>query len=862
MGEVRRTTPSCRWKKILTRRRAADATSHLFFAYLRSLSPDSVRGINGISALPLSLQTLVQETRYPPEYAPYESTSKVVMVVDSVSPTPFALLRRAKNFEYRDDDRILQAFSSYEDPVQVLSDECRRVLKSISSINESNVSTTKASTSLGDASWSRFEDMGFGAIGDFDDEPDSALGHSRKKQPKIHSTSQTKSNDHGRPTTPSWADFLSAGFVDEAANPAPRPLLLPPDKILPPIDVDSKRGKSSQSHVRTAPEEDLEPGELASINAIELDDAFWWVWITSLAGEETLERKAVFGRCALLETTIGDGAWLVIEEMVKGAAPEPEVGAYIAEKKGRFTFGRKKNMTRTKSMGRKTQPPSMEPFARSSQASPASKTSIGPDQHARIQAAAAVLQEKQRQQEPEPTTTSPRRARGADGMSTKTNSVFTLQPVIMSEAAPAMKWANSYDKKAIRAAYLGSDFAGKGSDMGGFGAATNGSVTPQPPPPITKDTPKTDYGFPVEAPKPEAVALPAETPGEKPQIPPSPPPPVPTAPLPMDPETQPANKAAADAAEVPLPTPAGEPLEQMQTFTDGPSDPLSQVSSPESKRTGKKLQKKEGRNFKGLFRKKVPAPPSPSAPTDPLAAAAARAALTKPQQHQAPPPLSRRISQMGNRFQPKADPNPPPMPETAASEPLQPPAPFKDEYDSQVSLSKVDSNEQREAENEFPKFDQGPLEQPAFIPEDSPRPSHVAHSPDASRPSTSEPVGAHYDPPITKGGVYEPSVSSAGTEGEEERKLDGAEDRWAQIRRNAAERAGKMNDEQATAGRRSGDIAGDGEDSGEESKLPSGGVFDGAIANGIPAIESRVARIKARVAELTGNMQGQEPSKA
>eukprot|EP00920_Eleutheroschizon_duboscqi_P007955 GHVT01018487.1.p1 GENE.GHVT01018487.1~~GHVT01018487.1.p1 ORF type:complete len:359 (+),score=22.81 GHVT01018487.1:31-1077(+) len=240
--------------------RAADATSHLFFAYLRSLSPDSVRGINGISALPLSLQALVQETRYPPEYAPFELTSKVVMVVDSVSPTPFALLRRAKNFEYRDDDRILQAFSGYEDPVQALSDECRRVLKSISSINESSVSTTKASTSLGDASWSRFEDMGFGAVGDFDDEPDSALGHPRKNNSKMHSTPQTKSNDLGRPTTPSWADFLSSGFVDEPGSPAPRPLLLPPDKILPPIELDSKRGKSSQSHVRTGAGEDLEPG--------------------------------------------------------------------------------------------------------------------------------------------------------------------------------------------------------------------------------------------------------------------------------------------------------------------------------------------------------------------------------------------------------------------------------------------------------------------------------------------------------------------------------------------------------------------------------------------------------------------------
>lgn len=218
---------------MLTVFRAADATSHLFFAYLRSLSPDSVRGINGISALPLSLQTLVQETRYPPEQGPYQATSKVVMVVDSVSPTPFALLRRAKNFEYRDEDRVLQAFSSYEDPVQALSDECRRVLKSISSINDSGVSTTKASTSLGDASWSRFEDLGFGAIGEYDDEPDSTVGRTRKPPQGLRTAPQTKNDDLGRPTTPSWADFLSSGFVNEASSPGPRPLLLPRTRSFP-----------------------------------------------------------------------------------------------------------------------------------------------------------------------------------------------------------------------------------------------------------------------------------------------------------------------------------------------------------------------------------------------------------------------------------------------------------------------------------------------------------------------------------------------------------------------------------------------------------------------------------------------------
>ncbi|MCJ1479062.1 hypothetical protein MMC13_007746 [Lambiella insularis] len=468
---------------------AADATSHLFFAYLRSLSPDSVQGSNGISALPLSLQKLLESTEYPPEQSmnTESQTTKVVMIVERVSATPFALLRRAKNFQYRDDDQALQQFSEYEDPVQALTDECRRVLKSISSANVS--STSKASTSLKDPSWSRFEDVGFGGLGD-DSDPDdeidgSALGRKRQPAHGLSATAQSKV-DLGRPTTPSWADFLSSGFVDDPSQSSPR-LLLPPDKVLPPINT--SRSQSAQSQRRmTEGDSSLEPGELASIATFRLDDAFWWVWISSLAGEEPIERKAVFGRCALVETNIRGGRWLLMEEIIKAAAPELEEGAYIAEKKGIFGFSKRSRMNRSKSThGRKPLPPrKSEPVRKSNPLSPPRKTNIAPDQHARIQAAAAALQQKHHLHESAPL--SPRRGRHEDTMSTKTNSVFTLQPVILTEAAPAMKWANSYDKNAIRAKYLGDNFAGKGSAVNlapptdtysqKNASTTNGSITP------------------------------------------------------------------------------------------------------------------------------------------------------------------------------------------------------------------------------------------------------------------------------------------------------------------------------------------------------------------------------------------------
>lgn len=804
------------------------------------------------------------------------------MVVNSVSPTPFALLRRAKHFEYRDDDQVLQQFSDFEDPVQALTDECRRVLNSISSANQSAVSTTKASTSLGDASWSRFEDIGFTALGehDDDDEPDSAFGKKHRKQYAIRSAPQSRSNDFGRPTTPSWADFLSSGFVEESTSPAQAQLFLPSDKILPPIDLGG-RAKSSQSHKPAANE--LEPGELASINATDLDDAFWWVWITSLAGEETTARKSVFGRCALIETSISGGSWLIIEEMVKGAAPEPEVGAYIAEKKGRFTFGKMRTMSRTKTVGRKTTTPMMDPFQRSNQSSPMVKTNIGPDQHARIQAAAAVLQQKQKQLEAgqDADKLSSRRGRHGDGASTKTNSVFTLQPVIMSEAGPALKWANTYDKKAIRAAYLGNNFAGRGSatDLGVSGGNTldtDTSVMPQPP--KAKEAPKPDYGFPKQQEKSKELPrsdsgigtdrslppLPAATPGEATmQAPSNAPPPVPAppaplpiadqmpsgppppAPLPIEPEVRPANGVAADAAEVPLPaaTPMEpseksllpvqvEELEPTRTVNGSHPNGLTPVRTPESRNGVKSIRKQQG--LKGIFgKKKGPSSPATPPPADSAAVAAARAAYVGPQMRPnyvasgSSTSLSRRFSGIGRKKIPTAPmPTSPPIADT--EEPISmPPVPFKDNYKSQASLSHVDSNGERATNRGFHAFDQGPLDQPAFVPADdvhnSPRASFVPEdSTDGPSRLTTHDAGAHYAPPIGRG-EYEPSLSSEDRPPSSPMPMSmrvpqqvAQTDRWAQIRKNAAERVGRMSEEKNS--RLSQDKTEDGEESGEESK--------------------------------------------
>ena len=302
---------------------AADACCHLFFAYLRSLSPSDPS--RSVSLLPTSLRALLASVDYPPVTPPQFQTRtvRVIMTVDRVSPSPFALLRRAKNIQYGIGDRALKVFTDFDDPVRALTDECRRVLKCISSTGQSSASGFKLATGAQEQSWSRFQDIGFSGSPDSEDDDDDTLQSEafarRRVSSQSHSnpTPSTTPRERDefveivRPTTPSWADFMDAGFGDRELQHSRSAAshLLPPDKVLPPIDT-ADRLKSSQSNRRL---QVLEPGELESVKPMDVDDVFWWVWMSSLAGEETPPRKAVFGRCALVETTVQGAKWLVVE---------------------------------------------------------------------------------------------------------------------------------------------------------------------------------------------------------------------------------------------------------------------------------------------------------------------------------------------------------------------------------------------------------------------------------------------------------------------------------------------------------------------------------------------------------------------
>ncbi|KAL7787430.1 hypothetical protein V8C37DRAFT_268318 [Trichoderma ceciliae] len=784
---------------------AADATSHLFFAYLRSLSPE--QNPTGITMLPRSLQKLLQETEYPPQRPELllVKTKKVAMIVETVSPTPFALLRRANHFQYRDSDRELQEFSSHEDPVQALTDECQRVLKAISSANQSQASSIKHSTSLRDASWSRFEDIGFSSSLEEEDDDEGSVIKSRRAQPLkqfqgLRSSPLSGGNGLARPTTPSWADFLSAGFVDDNQT---RPnYLLPPDKFLPPLSPDGRQ-LSSQSHQpRLESERDVEPGELASIRVIDLDDAFWWVWMTSLAPEETPERKSVFGRCAVVETQIRDCRWLVVEEIIAGAAPDAQEGAYIAEKKGLFSWTK-----RSKTVSRRKK--SLDKNDKSATANANdSKASIGPDAHARVQAKAAQLRAQQGREE-QRVQTIPRRGRtDAELLAEKTNSVFTLQPTIVGEASSAMKWVKKYDKGTIKDIYMANDNAGRGT-----------TFSPSLSEPI--DSQETSDGNP---------ASPAVPPKDN-QLTPAPSPlPHGHSALSLVPENlleeAPSRSPLPDKAETPVPTTSEQARLEPSLPTPPKDEPATRVMSPtfngkaslESPRCPESAkQQKSG--FRKLFgRKKRNSKNLENVTTDLNKMLEQNAAKKSIEQPMASPAVA---SPRHAVKEPET-----PVETAPVGEPVYEPI-----YDQPIGDDAAHAADAHDVPESKPRFDQGPLDDvPAFVPEDDDDDKFEdAVPPPIARPTHQEP--AHHEPPKHTSKLPVKEGLSTGTS-------PGIQDRWAQIRKNAAERSATRQPEDLNFTKPTKSSDGDDDTSGEET------------------IESRVARIKARVAELTGNMEG------
>jgi hypothetical protein len=257
------------------------------------------------------------------------------------------------------------------------------------------------------------------------------------------------------------------------------------------------------------------------------------------------------------------------------------------------------------------------------------------------------------------------------------------------------------------------------------------------------------------------------------------------------------------------------------------------LPSPEARRQQKRLHK-EGKEkpagFRKLFSRKNRAPKDSE--TDVMATR--NQATPEPPAEQMPTPSPSPSPAPG------AEPYRPseesaavsPVIEEAVETPTTPRGQYPvNETSNGQELSRVNTREEDEAKKEFARFDQGPLsDQPAFVPDHN---SEDEDEDDATPP----PIARH---PVRTTSANR--LAKHAPEGPEEKLSEsagpGVQDRWAQIRKAAAERAAQRQSEEHSRGGQSKTTDGDEDTSGEES------------------IEARVARIRARVAELTGNAQG------
>lgn len=340
--------------------------------------------------------------------------------------------------------------------------------------------------------------------------------------------------------------------------------------------------------------------------------------------------------------------------------------------------------------------------------------------------------------------------------------MFTLQPVLVSEATSAMQWASKYDRDAIREAYL------------------NGSTAPPlkspakeerrlPDLPLEQNTPVSSVEQKVEKPLPSPAAVP-----------------VPSSPARESPSqneytsliNQVVDVRPASPEKKETPTPAATSPKSAQNI---PTSLTPQPYNPQVKTKGSRLGKLFGRKSDKTVPTSGRITPVPEPPIKSISARDVSAPvhwnanngsvmkdINKPNDTNGDSPYAPVVL---NKSQ------------TVVSE-----HPSKDNirhYTNESNNTNTSSKEEQKAHAAFSTFDGGPLtDMPAFVPDDTPEGSVKAESVRGERISVDEdryPTQTPMTPPNNNVNASEASLPAAIS----------PMDRWAQIRKNAAERAQK-----------------------------------------------------------------------
>ncbi|KAK9459552.1 uncharacterized protein V1516DRAFT_687290 [Lipomyces oligophaga] len=273
------------WKK------AADASSHLFFAYLRSQSIQP--GTTFMTALPKALQQLLSDTTYPPTTLSALSSFKISATVHSRSVSPLASLAlfhgvTARNHSayVKAEDQTIMSFlkdTSADFADKYLSPESARMLSYISLLTQTaeDAATvgTRSQPSSPTIRRERYAPL---------DSPASVTSRRLSLSAGLK-LDLNESND--------WSDFVECGFSrnpesdTDTANPSSRYADNRSDEL------------SSSTRYVTEIDSPVIPQQVpvVEISTLMLDDSFWWVWLCSRGPEETTSRLTVFAPIVIAE---------------------------------------------------------------------------------------------------------------------------------------------------------------------------------------------------------------------------------------------------------------------------------------------------------------------------------------------------------------------------------------------------------------------------------------------------------------------------------------------------------------------------------------------------------------------------------
>ncbi|KAJ8099226.1 hypothetical protein POJ06DRAFT_269290 [Lipomyces tetrasporus] len=319
--------------------KAADASTHLFFGYLRAESASRTATLPSISPLPITLNTLLSSTPYPPKTSAFSSSTDALLLsafVRTYSSTPRHILQRFYGLARRNpnvgdvsaNDTAVERFlyaspSSSTDAVDdFLTDEFTRILNDVCSYsspvkpissNSTHLSgsiyraSKKSNISLAQSAcfdeWSHFEDYGFwndtipeSLISAADESEQEPRGRNASGSSKWSTESCSGPEMPSLPKTRS--QFLSRRFPPETS-----PTLTNPEKSLPSAELllrgtpRRKRGHQRPDCVEfeTSIQQSLEIAKLP------LDDAFWWTWLCAHGPEELSSRQAIFSAHVVVE---------------------------------------------------------------------------------------------------------------------------------------------------------------------------------------------------------------------------------------------------------------------------------------------------------------------------------------------------------------------------------------------------------------------------------------------------------------------------------------------------------------------------------------------------------------------------------